>query len=61
MNILPVVGVITVGVTLATGWRVGRRVSLHDLAMVAHATYSPRACVGFTRFCSADTGPDLRR
>jgi hypothetical protein len=61
MNILPVVGVITVGVTLATSWCVGHRVSLHDLAMVAHATHSPRACVGFIRFCTADTDPDLRR
>jgi hypothetical protein len=51
MDILPVVSVITVGVTLTTIWRVGRRVSPRDLAMVARATRSPRACVSFIRFC----------
>jgi hypothetical protein len=56
MDILPVVCVITAGATLATIWRVGHRVSLRDLAMVARATRSPRACVGFIRFCLWNAG-----
>jgi hypothetical protein len=51
MDILPVAGVITVGGITATIWRVGHRVSVRDLAMVARATRSPRACVSFIRFC----------
>jgi len=56
MDILPVVGVITVGGTVATIWRVGHRVSPRDLAMVAYATRSPRACLGFIRFCLSNAG-----
>jgi hypothetical protein len=56
MDILPVAGVITVGVTTATIWRVGHCVSLRDLAMVAYATRSPRACLGFIRFCMSNAG-----
>jgi hypothetical protein len=51
MDILPAVGVITVAAIVATIWRVGHRVSLRDLAMVARATRSPRACVSFLLFC----------
>lgn len=60
MDILPIVGVISVGVTLATTWRAEHRVSLRDLAMVARATRSPGACPGFIRFCTGNAGPDLR-
>ncbi|MFT4039076.1 MAG: hypothetical protein QM692_12900 [Thermomicrobiales bacterium] len=32
-------------------WQVGKRTPLRDLLMVAQATASPRACLGFVRFC----------
>jgi hypothetical protein len=56
MDNLAVVGVIVVGATLATIWRLGRRISLRDLAMVARATRSPRVCLGFIRFCVSNAG-----
>ena len=51
MDILPVVGVITVAAIVARFWRIRSIVPLRDLAMVARATRSPRACVAFLLFC----------
>ena len=50
------VGVIVGAVTLAMIWRVGHCVSPRDLAMVARATRSPWACLGFIRFCLTNAG-----
>ena len=52
MEILAVVGFITVTAAGVAIRHVGRSVALRDLAMVARATRSPRACVGFIRFCA---------
>ena len=48
MVLLAVAGVMTIG---ATVWHVGQRLSLRDLLMVARATGSARACVGYILFC----------
>jgi hypothetical protein len=51
MDIVPVVGIMSAAAIVATIWRVGHRVSLRDLMIVARATRSPRACIGFILFC----------
>ena len=48
MMLFAVVVVMTVG---ATAWHVSQRVSPRDLMMVARATGSARACIGFILFC----------
>lgn len=52
MGILAVVGVLAVAAGTATVWRIGHDVPPRDLIAVARATHSPRACLGFVRFCA---------
>jgi hypothetical protein len=48
MMLIAVAGVITGGTMV---WRVSQHVSPRDVLMVARATGSARACVGFILFC----------
>ena len=48
MGLIALAGVMTAGVTV---WRVTQRLSWQDVLMVARATDSARACVGYILFC----------
>ena len=48
MVLIVVAGVMTAGVTV---WHVTQRLSWQDVLMVARATGSTRACVGYILFC----------
>jgi hypothetical protein len=51
MDILPGARAIGAAVSGATICRVGQRISLRDVSMVARATHSSRARVSFIQFC----------
>ena len=61
MAFLAAAGAITVTIAGAVLWRAGHGVSLRDLGMVARATGSPRACLGYLRFCARSVTFDPRR
>ena len=48
IGLIAIAGVMTAGVTV---WCVTQRVSWQDMLMVARATGSARACVGYILFC----------
>jgi hypothetical protein len=48
MGLIVVAGVMTAGMTV---WRVTQRLSWQDVLMVARATGSAQACVGYILFC----------